>query len=63
MSYNVDGLNHCRLAHEIVSTTPCVYCKAPAGVRCYTSSYRMLIPSKSHRQRIYKYWRNKNANS
>jgi len=59
---NVDGLNRCELAHEIVQTVGCTYCHAPKGGRCWTNPKwpavgRILPPSASHRARIEDYWK------
>lgn len=61
MSFNVDGLNYCELAHRIVRETPCSYCGAGRGGRCITRPASgwgtTLPPSASHRARIESYWK------
>lgn len=63
MSFNVDGLNYCELAHAIVREADCYSCGSTKGMRCLskpTKQNRMgraLAPSESHRARIEAYWR------
>jgi hypothetical protein len=58
MSFNIDGLNYCALAHRIVREASCASCGASRGARCLSRPTvqnplgRALAPSESHRARI-----------